>query len=460
MFSFRKLKNAGEPYNDMLSRDHLGNDLVGGFASALLVELGRAQPVPPRVAVELPGALPDRRRVVVEFLAPGRATVATAANVATAATADDSESSSGAAEPPRRRAPTEDEAVAAASALEISRDDDNDSVATVAYPADFTWAPGERERMSLFPIRHSDVWAFRKQLEALNWTAQEVDLSQDRRDWETRMSEPERAFIRHQLAFFSRFDIDVLGNIDELTNDVDCLEAKFVYAAQAHQECVHAEAYSLQASALLEGDELTRVLNAVTNSPVIARMRDWALRHFAPGLPVGERLAAAAYVEGGFFNSSFASLQWLRERNLLPGVVAYNEFILRDEGVHWLFTCLLLRQRVRVRPSPAFIAGMLAEVVALIDAFIEESLPEPLLGINATLLRQYIRFQLDNVTAEMGYPELVMGDSNPFPFMDKLTLQGVMKTNFFEHQSTAYQVATRDGAGVLALADSDTESEP
>jgi len=318
----------------------------------------------------------------------------------------------------------------------------------------FKWQVGEKTRIALFPIKHPDIWDFRKKLEALHWTAQEVDLTRDKTDWDTKMSPDQRHFVKMQLAFFATIDIDVLKNLDEnFSNEIDCMEAQMTFAAQKDQECVHAEGYSLQIAAVMDGNERDEVLNAVLTMPIIARMRNWVLRWFNRDLDIGERLVAFAAVEGVLFSASFSAIQWLRELNLLPGITNFNSFIVRDEGVHTMFTCLLTRKYLRNRPTQQRAEEIFESVIDVIDAFVTESLPVRLIGMNAALMKQYVRFQADCVLADMGYAGM-SNVSNPFAFMDKLSLNGVSKTNFFENRPTEYQNVTFPQQSLLVMDDS------
>ena len=317
----------------------------------------------------------------------------------------------------------------------------------------FRWAPGEGERLALLPIRHDDLWSYRKTLEALHWNAQEIDLTKDRNDWQsTRMADDERNFVKMQLAFFARIDIDVLDNLDEnFGQEVDCLEARFYYAAQRDQECVHTESYSLQIEAVMEGAEREQVFNAVRTMPIIGKMRAWVKRWFDRAHPAGDRLVAWAGVEGVLFSSSFNGLQWLRERNLLPGITDANTMIVRDEGIHTLFTCLLVRKYLIARPSQERVEEIFGSLVELLDEFVRESLPVRLIGLNAELMTQYVRFQADCVIADMGYKPVYGVAANPCPYMDKLTLNEVAKVNFFEHRPNQYQNVTSTRSVLLRI---------
>lgn len=331
-----------------------------------------------------------------------------------------------------------------------------DSVAAyVGRPAGpaFRWQPGERDRVSLLPIRHSDVWAFRKTIEGLHWTPQEVDLTRDKKDWDERLTADERRFVRLQLAFFARVDIDVLENLDSnFSQEVDCLEAAMVYAAQMDQECTHAESYGLQIEAVMAGAERAETLDAVRNFPVVARMRDWALRWTDRGTDVGERLVAWAFIEGVQFQGPFCALQWLRLKNLLPGVTEYNTFIIRDEGVHTLFTCLLVRKYLARRPDYRRVREIFASGMENVDLLVSESLPVRLIGMNAELMKEHVRHQADRVLVEMGYAPMY-NTPTPFAFMDALSLNEVAKVNFFEARPSQYQNVTAAGAARLALDD-------
>jgi ribonucleoside-diphosphate reductase subunit M2 len=316
----------------------------------------------------------------------------------------------------------------------------------------FNWADGEKTRESLLPIRHEDIWAFRKRIEGLHWVAQEVDLTRDAHDWTNRMTPDERHFVRLQLGFFVRADLDVLENVGKnFIEEVDCLEAKMVYAAVEDQECTHTESYNLQIEAIMSGAERAEVLAAVRTMPAVAAMQAWG-RSWADRsvYGVGVRLVAHAAVEGIMFSSGFVSLQWLRERNLLPGITEFNTLIMRDEGTHVLFTCLLVRRYLRVRPPQKLVESIFRGAVDLVHRLAADSLRARLIGINADLLQQYIAFQADCVLAELGYAPMY-GVANPLSFMDKLSLNGVAKTNFFESRGSQYQNVTRVGASRFLL---------
>ncbi len=321
----------------------------------------------------------------------------------------------------------------------------------------FSWAPGERERLSLLPIRHEDIWAMREKLLGLHWNANHVILLRDKKDWISRMSPPQRQFVSMQLAFFSRIDIDALEFIDGLCEEIGsaetgCLEARMFYCSQAEQECTHAESYSLQIMAVVDGAEQTALLNAARTMPIVGKIRDWVRRWFDTSIPIGERLVAFAGVEGVLFSASFCALQWLREKNILAGITLFNEYIARDEGIHADTTCLLVRKYLKIKPAEQLAHKIFLDLVEnIIDPFVREALPVRLIGMNADLMMQYVRFQADCVMLNMGYAPIFRVD-NPFSFMDKLALNDASKSNFFEkNRSADYQDPIKSGASALRM---------
>ena len=315
----------------------------------------------------------------------------------------------------------------------------------------FNWHEGEESRLSLLPIKNPEIWEFKKKLESLHWTAQEIDLSADRASWNT-MTDDQKHFVIMQLAFFATIDISVLDNIDDnFSSEVDCLEARAVFAEQSAQEWIHTEGYGLQIEAVIENeDERERIFNSARTMPIIARMKEWVTKWFDRGLSIGERLIAFAAVEGVLFSASFSSIQWLRELRLLPGVTAFNEFIVRDENVHTEFSCMLVTKYLKEQPSQEVAHAIFDEVIYIIDDFISESISVSLIGLSVEDMKQYVRYQTDRVLEMLEY-DAKFNVANPFPFMDKLLLNDVSKTNFFEGRPTQYQMITKKEQSAFSI---------
>lgn len=270
-------------------------------------------------------------------------------------------------------------------------------------------------------------------------------MAADKKDWQTRLNPDEQHFVKYNLGLFVVFDNVVINNLVEFKQRMQCMEIQAWFACQEAQEHVHVEAYMLQAEGILEGDELAEVLASVETMPAIAAAVRWARKYMDLALPDGDVLIAWACVEGVLFQSSFAGIQWLRERNLLPGVTTYNQFIARDENYHACGTAHVVRHELLERPSSARAHEIMREGLGVAALIVAEGLRAPLLHMTPALLLQYTEFQANCILDLMGYPALSRA-GNPFPFMDKLALNDVAKANFFEKDVTQYAGAVAGSA--------------
>jgi ribonucleoside-diphosphate reductase beta chain len=308
-----------------------------------------------------------------------------------------------------------------------------------------------KNRFVLFPIQHDDIWGFYKKAEASFWTAEEIDLSPDLIDWESKLNDDERHFIKHVLAFFAASDGIVNENLAEnFLSEVQYTEAKFFYGFQITIENIHSETYSLLIDTYIKDSaEKNHLFNAIDTLDCVRRKADWALRWIEKG-SFAERLVAFAAVEGIFFSGSFCSIFWLKKRGLMPGLSFSNELISRDEGLHCDFACLLYNKHLVNKLSKNQVKDIITEAVEIEKEFILEALPVKLIGMNSELMAQYIEFVADRLLVELGN-DRIFNVTNPFDFMDMISIEG--KTNFFEKRVGEYQKA-----GVLAGKENQTFS--
>ncbi len=297
---------------------------------------------------------------------------------------------------------------------------------------------GDNSRFVLFPIQHDDIWEYYKKAEASFWTAEEIDLGQDFNDWKN-LSDNERHFISHVLAFFAASDGIVNENLAEhFVSEVQYTEAKFFYGFQIAMENIHSETYSLLIDTYIKSpEERDHLFNAIEHLDCVKKKAEWALRWIDQG-DFQERLIAFAAVEGIFFSGSFCSIFWLKKRGLMPGLTFSNELISRDEGLHCDFACHLYTKHVVNRLPEETIIGIIKDAVKIEKEFVTDALPVRLIGMNAELMCQYIEFVADRLLQELDCPK-VWNSTNPFDFMDMISLQG--KTNFFEKRVGDYQKA-------------------
>ncbi len=302
-------------------------------------------------------------------------------------------------------------------------------------------------RFVLFPIVHDDIWQWYKTQQACFWTAEEIDLGPDLTDWENKLNDDERFFIKHVLAFFAASDGIVNENLAEnFVNEVQYTEAKFFYGFQIMMENIHSETYSLLIDTYIKDkEEKNKLFNAIETMDCVKKKADWALRWIDQGT-FAERLVAFAAVEGIFFSGSFCSIFWLKKRGLMPGLSFSNELISRDEGQHCDFACLLYNKHLINKLPKSVVEKIITDAVEIEKEFILDALPVRLIGMNSELMSQYIEFVADRLLVELGNPK-VYNSENPFDFMDLISLQG--KTNFFEKRVGEYTKAgVKGGASV------------
>jgi ribonucleotide reductase beta subunit family protein with ferritin-like domain len=274
------------------------------------------------------------------------------------------------------------------------------------------------------------------------WTADEIDLYQDFKDWQ-KLTPNEKHFIKNVLAFFAASDGIVLENLaQQFCSEVQIPEARCFYGFQIAMENIHSETYSLLIDTYIKDlNEKNYLFSAITNIDVIREKAQWAMKWMNRDRSFHERLVAFAAVEGIFFSGSFCAIFWLKKRSLMPGLTFSNELISRDEGLHTDFACHLysiMKNKLR----PELIQEIVREAVEIEKKFISESLPSDLIGINSKLMTQYIECVADRLLVALGVAK-VWGTKNPFDWMEMISLQG--KTNFFERRVGEYQKA-----GVMA----------
>ena len=293
-----------------------------------------------------------------------------------------------------------------------------------------------KDRFVMFPLKYHDIWEMYKTAEHSFWTAEEIDLAQDISDWENKLNDDERHFIKMVLAFFAASDGIVNENLAEnFLKVVQYPEARSFYGFQIAIENIHSETYSLLIDTYIKDPaERDRLFHAIDNFESIKKKADWAIRWITQA-SFAERLIAFAAVEGIFFSGSFCSIYWLKKRGLMPGLAFSNELISRDEGLHCRFATLLYRNYIKEKLDPEKVKEIICSAVDIERVFITESLPVSLIGMNNKLMIQYIEYVADFWLNELGCDK-VYNVTNPFDFMDMISLQG--KTNFFEKKLGEY----------------------
>jgi ribonucleoside-diphosphate reductase beta chain len=338
------------------------------------------------------------------------------------------------------------------------------------------------DRYTVFPIKYPNLWKFYKQHLSTFWTAEEIKLSDDLIDWNEKLNDNERYFVKNILAFFAASDGIVNENlVVNFYNEVQIPEARQFYSVQMMLEAIHAETYSLLIDTYISNtEEKNKLFNAVETIPAVKKKADWAIKWIEEGSTLqqmipekhmewlkflqesdqyqdrqlndkiidalqfitnerpsfAQRLIAFICVEGIFFSGSFCAIYWLKSRGLMPGLSTANSFIAKDENVHAEFAIELYNMLEDDRLDELVVHNIFREAVEIEKEFITESLPVSLIGMNCNLMSQYIEMVADRWLVLLGYSK-IYNTQNPFPFMEMISLNE--KVNFFENTVTSYQ---------------------
>ena len=293
-------------------------------------------------------------------------------------------------------------------------------------------------RFVIFPIEHNDIWEYYKQHQAAFWTAEEVDLTNDIRDWET-LTDNEKYFIKNVLSFFAASDGIVNENLAEnFYREVQYPEAKFFYGIQLAMENIHSLMYSLLIDTYINNPkEKDECFNAIDRLPAVQKKAKWAL-DWIDNASFAERLVAFAAVEGIFFSGSFCSIFWMKSRGIMQGLCNANSLIFKDENLHCDFAIHLLNNHLENKPSEKRIKEIVLSALEIEKEFITESLPVSLIGMNSNLMKQYLEFVVDGLLVKMGCSKQ-FNVEQPFKFMEQIAVE--TKGNFFESRTMEYQKA-------------------
>lgn len=300
------------------------------------------------------------------------------------------------------------------------------------------------DRFILFPIKHHAIWKLYKNCLAKFWTAEEIDLAEDVKQWRHRLNDGQRKFIKNVLAFFAAADGIVAENLAvRFYGDIDIPEFRAFLGFQIGMEGIHAETYSRLIEAFIQDTtERNAVFHAIDTVPSIRAKGEWAKRWLLSDEPLGVRLVAMMAVEGIFFCGSFCAIFWLKKQGLMPGLTFSNELIFWDESQHCRAPMLYFQSNPSARPSNDRIKQIFAEATAIEIEFMRDTLNVALIGMNANLMARYIRFTTNWWLGELGAEPLYhqTTSTNPFEWMDLVSLTG--KTNFFERRVGEYSRAS------------------
>ena len=304
-------------------------------------------------------------------------------------------------------------------------------------------------------IENSEAHDLYKKALSCFWVAESIDMAEDVPNFE-RLKDSEKNFILTVLAFFAGSDGIVLENLaGRFYHDVQQAEIRLFYGLQMAIENIHSEVYTDLIKAFVKTKEERRKLfQSIDGMNAVQKKAAWAEKWIGSDRPFSERLVAFAAVEGILFSASFCAIFYFRKRGIrLPGLFQSNEYISRDEALHCDFATLIHSQlQPHNQASPETILSIVTSAVETEVAFVKEALKHAILGMNAKLMMQYVKFVADVLLKRLGC-EAHYKVVNPFSFMDTISMGN--KTNFFERRVTEYSLA---GVGPSSSSDKLIES--
>jgi len=296
----------------------------------------------------------------------------------------------------------------------------------------------QQKRLVLKPIRHQNLWNIFKEQQSVLWTTEEIDWANSKKDFLT-LSKDAQTFILKIIAFFASSDMLVIDNLMErFMSEVTVAECRTFYTLQSYIETIHSETYATALEIFAPEEQKVHLFNAIATEPTIKAKGDYALKYMNLYMPFEERLWAFAIFEGVLFAASFASLYWLRTKDLCKGLTFSNELIQRDESLHAKFAIEMLNMLPPMCPER--IKAILTEAVEIETAFVKASLPNNLTGLSTTDMCNYVRYCGDRLMSMLKVKTTpIWNTTQPLPFMEMISIDS--KTNFFERRVAEYTMA-------------------
>lgn len=309
-------------------------------------------------------------------------------------------------------------------------------------------------RYVVFPIKYDSVWGMYKKAQASFWTVEEISFT-DVEEWNT-LTNNEQKFLENTLAFFAGSDGIVNENlVTRFYSDIKIPEARCFYTFQMMIESIHSECYSLLIDTYIKDEtKKTQLFDAINTNPSIKKKADWALKWIECDDSFATRLVAFAIVEGVFFSGAFASIYYIKEKGILHALTFSNELISRDESLHTEFA-ILLYSLLENKLDEDVIHTIFEEAVSIEIEFIVSTLDCGLLGINASLMSDYIKFVADRLIVQLGYKKLYNINKCPLDFMERISITN--KSNFFEVRVAEYSKANLDKSKLKFQFDNDED---
>lgn len=311
----------------------------------------------------------------------------------------------------------------------------------------------------LVPFKYD--WAWQKYLDgcANHWMPQEVNMNADIALWKSKdgLSEDERRIVMRNLGFFSTADSLVANNlvlaVYRLITNPECRQ---YILRQAFEEAIHTHAYQYCIESL--GMDEGEIFNMYHEIPSVAKKASWGLKYtrsisdpeFKTGTPETDRqflrnlIAYYCVLEGIFFYCGFTQILSMGRRNKMTGTAEQFQYILRDESMHLNFGIDVINQ-IKIENPHLWDAAMKDEATQMIlqgtqleIEYARDTMPRGVLGMNAAMMEDYLKFIANRRLTQIGLKEEYPGTTNPFPWMSEI-MDLKKEKNFFETRVIEYQ---------------------
>ena len=311
----------------------------------------------------------------------------------------------------------------------------------------------------LVPFKYD--WAWQKYLDgcANHWMPQEVNMTADIALWKSTdgLTEDERRIVKRNLGFFSTADSLVANNlvlaVYRLITNPECRQ---YILRQAFEEAIHTHAYQYCIESL--GMDEGEIFNMYHEIPSVAKKASWGLKYtrsisdpkFETGTPETDRqflknlIAYYCVLEGIFFYCGFTQILSMGRRNKMTGTAEQFQYILRDESMHLNFGIDMINQ-IKIENPHLWDAEMKDEATQMIlqgtqleIEYARDTMPRGVLGMNAAMMEDYLKFIANRRLTQIGLKEEYPGATNPFPWMSEI-MDLKKEKNFFETRVIEYQ---------------------
>jgi ribonucleoside-diphosphate reductase beta chain len=318
---------------------------------------------------------------------------------------------------------------------------------------------GKTDVNQLVPFKYK--WAWDKYIAACanHWMPQEVNMSRDIALWKDArgLTDDERLIIKRNLGFFVTADSLAANNIVLGTyRQITAPECRQYLLRQAFEEAIHTHAYQYIVESLgLDEGEIFNAYHEIASIrdkdeflvPFIDTLTDPAFRTGSQESDqklLKSLIVFACVMEGLFFYVGFVQILALGRQNKMTGAAEQYQYILRDESMHCNFGIDLINQIKLENPqlwTPALreeIKALMKNAVELEYRYAEDTMPRGVLGLNASMFKEYLRFIANRRCQQIGIDALYPGAENPFPWMSEM-IDLKKEKNFFETRVTEYQ---------------------